>query len=173
MTTQMSVQSDEFKAIERRARRFWVSVIVGFLSLQVVIGVASIVLALGDPSVAVVPNYHQAALDWDVTHRARQLTDELGWQIDYNIVPAEQAGKRSLLVTVLDRYGKPISGLRVSAKVYRHARGAEVDKFQLRTVADGNYQADTRLSEKGLWQIELIFEGEHGVASMARELEVR
>ena len=174
MSTQvLGVQSDEFKAIERKARRFWVSVIVGFLSLQVMIGVASIVLALNDPSVAVIPNYHQSALDWDVTHRARSLTDELGWQIDYNVIPAEQAGKRSLIVTVMDRDGKPLGDLRVSAKVYRHARGGEVDKFSLRAVADGNYQADTKLSEKGLWQIELMFEGEHGVASLSRELEVR
>ena len=68
--------------------------------------------------------------DWDVTHRARSLTDELGWQIDYNVIPAEQAGKRSLIVTVMDRDSKPLGGLRVSAKVYRHARGGEVDKIR-------------------------------------------
>ncbi len=174
MATQtLGVQSEEFKAIERRARRFWVSVIVGFLSLQVAIGIASIVLALNDPTVAVIPNYHQSALDWDVTHRARQLSDELGWQIDYNVVPAEQAGKRTLLVTILDRSGKPLGGLNVSAKVYRHARGGDVDRLHLRAVADGNYQADTKFSDKGLWQIELVFEGDHGIASLSREFEVK
>jgi nitrogen fixation protein FixH len=173
MSQSLILDPDNLQQLERRARRFWVSVIVGFLGLQVVIGIASIVLALNDPSVAVVPNYHQSALDWDVTHRARQLTDQLGWQIDYNVVPAEQHDRRSLLVTILDRDGKPVSDLNITAKLYRHARGANVDKFKLKAVADGNYQADTKLTEKGLWQIELVIEGEHGIASLSRELEVK
>ena len=163
----------ELKQLERRARRFWVSVIVGFLSLQVVIGIVSIVLSISDPTLAVIPNYHQAALDWDVTHRARQLADQLGWQVDYNIVPSEHAGRRSLLVTILDRAGKPLPGLNVSAKLYRHARGSVVDKFKLTTVADGNYQGDTKLTDVGLWQIELVIEGDHGIASLSREFEVK
>ena len=163
----------ELKQLERRARRFWVSVIVGFLSLQVVIGIVSIVLSISDPTLAVIPNYHQAALDWDVTHRARQLADQLGWQVDYNIVPSEHAGRRSLLVTILDRAGKPLPGLNVSAKLYRHARGSVMDKFKLTKVADGNYQADTKLTDVGLWQIELVIEGDHGIASLSREFEVK
>lgn len=174
MTTQtIGMHPDELKVLERRARRFWVSVIVGFLGLQVLIGVASIVLALSDPTVAVIPNYHQSALDWDVTHRSRQLAGQLGWAIDYNVVPSEQAGQRSLLVTILDRDRRPVGGLNVSAKLYRHARGGEVDKFKLKAIAEGNYQADTKLSEPGLWQVELMIEGDHGIASMSRELEVR
>lgn len=173
MSQSVVMNSDEMQQLERRARRFWVSVIVGFLGLQVLIGVASIVLALNDPSVAVIPNYHQSALDWDVTHRARQLADQLGWQIDYNVVPGEHAGQRTLLVSILDRDGKPIRDLNVSARLYRHARGGNVDKFKLKEVADGNYQADTKLTEKGLWQIELAVEGAHGIASLSREFEVK
>lgn len=174
MATQtIGLHPDELKVLERRARRFWVSVIVGFLGLQVLIGIASIVLALSDPTVAVIPNYHQSALDWDVTHRSRQLAEQLGWEIDYNVVPSEQAGQRSLLVSILDRDRQPLSGLNVSAKLYRHARAGEVDQFKLKAVADGNYQADTKLNERGLWQIELMIEGDHGIASMSRELEVK
>ncbi len=169
----MGMHSDEMKVLERRARRFWVSVIVGFLGLQVLIGVASIVLAFSDPTVAVIPHYHQSALDWDVTHRSRQLAEQLGWSIDYNVVPSDQLGQRSLIVTILDREHRPLSGLNVSAKLYRHARGGEVDQFKLKAVAAGNFQADTRLNERGLWQIELVIEGDHGIASLSRELEVK
>lgn len=167
------MDSDEFKLLERRARRFWVGVIVGFLGLQVIIGVASVVLALNDPTVAVIPHYHQSALDWDVTRRARQLADQLGWQIDFNVVPSGHVGKRSLLVTIRDRDGKPISGVNVSAKLFRHARGSDVDKIRLKAIAEGNFQADTRLSDKGLWQIELGIEGDHGIASLSQEFEVK
>lgn len=174
MTTQtVAMNPDELKQFERRARRFWVSLIVGLLSLQVVIGILSIVLSLSDPTLAVIPNYHQAALDWDVTHRARQLAEQLGWRIDYNVVPSEHPGHRSLLVTILDRDGHPMSGLNVSAKLYRHARGSAVDQFRLTTVADGNYQGDTALTDSGLWQIELVIEGDHGIASLSREFEVK
>ena len=37
----------------------------------------------------------------------------------------------------------------------------------------GTYQADTKLTEKGLWQVELVIEGEHGIASLSREFEVK
>lgn len=173
MSQTVAMNSEEMQQLERRARRFWVSVIVGFLGLQVLIGVASVILALNDPSVAVVPNYHQSALDWDVTHRSRQLTDRLGWNIDYNVVPSEQAGHRSLIVTILDRDGRPLKDVNVSAKLYTHARGGNIDKIKLHAVADGNFQADTKLTEKGLWQIELVIEGEHGIASLSREFEVK
>lgn len=173
MSQPVAMNPAEMQQLEQRARRFWVSVIVGFLGLQVLIGVASIVLALNDPSVAIIPNYHQSALDWDVTHRSRQLAEQLGWQIDYNVVPAEQAGQRTLLVTIMDRDGKLLSDLNVSAKLYRHARGGIVDKFKLKAIADGIYQADTKLTEKGLWQIELMIEGQHGIASLSREFEVK
>lgn len=173
MSQTVAMNSEELQQLERRARRFWVSVIVGFLGLQVLIGVASVILALNDPSVAVVPNYHQSALDWDVTHRSRQLTDRLGWNIDYNVLPSEQAGHRSLIVTILDRDGKPLKDVNVSAKLYTHARGGNIDKIKLNAVADGNFQADTKLTEKGLWQIELMIEGEHGIASLSREFEVK
>lgn len=164
---------DDLKLQEQRARRFWVSVIVGFLGLQVVIGVFSVVLSLSDPTVAIIPNYHQSALDWDTTHRARTLTTQLGWQIDYNVVPSEHTGARSLMVSILDRDGQPLPGLNVNAKLYRHARGSAVDLFKLNEIASGNYQADTKLTEKGLWQVELVIEGEHGIASLSHELEVK
>jgi nitrogen fixation protein FixH len=172
-TQTIGMHPDELQELERRARKFWVSLIVGFLGLQVLIGIASIVLALSDPTVAVIPNYHQSALDWDVTHRSRQLAEQLGWEIDYNVVPSEQAGQRSLMVTILDRDRQPVSDLNISAKLYRHARGGEVDHFNLKAIAEGNYQADTKLSERGLWQIELMIEGDHGIASISRELEVK
>ncbi len=173
MSQSVAMNADEMQRVEVRARRVWVSVIVGFLGLQVLIGAASIVLALNDPTVAVIPNYYQSALDWDVTHQARQLTDQLAWQIDYNVIPSDQAGQRTLLVSILDRDGKPVSDRNVTAKLFRHARGGVVDKFKLKEIAAGNYQADTKLTEKGLWQVELVIEGDHGIASLSRELEVK
>ncbi len=67
--TTPTLNRDELEQAERRARHFWVSLIVGLLGLQVAGGITAIFLSVGDPSMAIVPNYHQAALNWDVTSR--------------------------------------------------------------------------------------------------------
>ncbi len=95
--TTPTLNRDELERAERRARHFWVSLIVGLLGLQVAGGITAIFLSVGDPSMAIVPNYHQAALNWDVTHRAHQLTQQLGWKIDPTIgVRDEASGARQL-----------------------------------------------------------------------------
>lgn len=50
---------------ERNSKRIWVSLVVLLLGLQIGIGAIAISLATSDPSVAVVPDYHEAALNWD------------------------------------------------------------------------------------------------------------
>lgn len=169
-----NLPQSEIDRAERRARRFWVTAIVSLLGLQVVVGVASILLSIGDPSVAIIPNYHQAALDWDVTQRARHLTAKLGWSIQpevSEVMPDSQ--RRVVRVQVLDSRGNPVPELMITAKAYHHARGAEVHQMRLQEVAPGQYQATTGLTESGLWQLQLQFEGMHGIASDNREITVK
>jgi nitrogen fixation protein FixH len=163
---------EELERAERRARHLWVTVIVGLLSLQVAIGVTSIFLAVGDPSVAIIPHYHQAALDWDTTQRARHLTEKLGWQIKPNVSPVVD-GQRQVQVQVLDRNGEPVSGLHLSAKAYHHARGAEIYEMRMTETEAGTYAATTSLIARGLWDLKLQLEGDHGIASDQRDITVR
>lgn len=163
----------ELATIERRARRVWVSVVVGLLGMQVAIGIAAVVLAVGDPSVAIVPNYHQKALDWDTTQRARQLTHKLGWTISPlvgDVFPESQT--RLVRIEVRDRVGNPVSGLNLSAKLYHHARGAVIYDLPMVETDSGFYEARTRLVAAGMWQLQLQLEGDHGIASESRELIV-
>jgi nitrogen fixation protein FixH len=158
---------------ERRARRFWVSLIVGLLGLQVLIGFGSIWLSLGDPTVAVVPNYHQKALDWDTTRRARQLTKTLGWQISPIVgVLDPDKHQRLVRIAIRDRSGKVVSNLNVSAQVYHHARGANIHELRFTETDPGYYEAAAGLAEAGLWELQLQMEGAHGVASEVRDLIV-
>ena len=55
----------ETQKANRRAAWRWGGFVVGLLSLQVAGGITAIVLATGDESVAVVPNYHEKSLQWD------------------------------------------------------------------------------------------------------------
>ncbi len=163
----------ELAQAERRARRFWVSLIVGLLGLQVFIGIGSIFLSIGDPTVAVVPNYHQKALDWDATHRARQLTKKLGWHIAPQVgVLLPENHKRLVRIGIRDNADQAVQGLNLSAKVYHHARGATIHDLRFTETDAGYYEATTSLAESGLWELQLQIEGDHGIASDVRDLVV-
>ena len=55
---------------ETRAKLIWGGVVVGFLSLEIVMCLVAITLSSGDESFAVVPGYHEQALQWDETRAA-------------------------------------------------------------------------------------------------------
>ncbi len=145
---------------ERRAKRFWVSLVVGLLGLQLVVGGVAISLATSDPSVAVIPNYHAAALDWDATKRSRGAITRLGWKTELTVTQgADGRGRRAVRLRVRDQKGRPVDGLRVAGRYYRHARAGDVAPLQLSAVGDGQYQALVPLPEAGLWQIDLQLAG--------------
>lgn len=159
--------------LERRARRWWVSGIVSLLGLQVFIGIGSVILAVSDPTVAIVPNYHQKALDWDATQRAANLTRKLGWQVTPVVGLLTTGGDNRLVrVSIRDRQGRPVSDLNVSAAVYHHARGSEIHNLHLVETDAGFYEGATNLTQAGVWQVYLQFEGNQGIASDNREMMV-
>ncbi|MCA9191603.1 MAG: FixH family protein [Planctomycetales bacterium] len=171
-TNEPKPESAEALAIaERKARRFWVTLIVGLLGLQVLIGIGTVYIAVGDPSMAVVPNYHQSALDWDVTRRSRQLTDRLGWSVNSLVGPIE-SGQRTLEVSIVDRHGQPVEKLNLFAQVYHHARGAKVYQLSMQEAQPGVYATRTELTQAGTWQLQVQMEGDEGIASISREIEV-
>ncbi len=58
------LNADEIKD-ERKARRFWVGLVVGFLGLQLMTNVIAVIAATSQKEDVVVPNYYQKGLDWD------------------------------------------------------------------------------------------------------------
>lgn len=164
----------DLKLAERNARRVWVSIVVGLLSLQVVAGITTVILATGDPTVAIIPDYHQSAVNWDTTRRARQLTEKLGLEIKPRISLVDDAtGRRAVQVKVKDRDGASVPGLVVEAQVFHHANGSDVYRMMLNEVERGVYVAQTQLVQPGLWQLDLRIGGQHGIAADSREVLVR
>ncbi len=165
--------AEELARLERRARWFWGSAIVGLLGLQVLIGVGSILLSIGDPSVAIVPNYHQKALDWDAAQRARHLLDQLGWQVATSVGPVTASEQRRLVhIRVRDANGNSVSGLNITGSLYHHARGSDIHALRFIESETGGYSATTSLVAAGMWQVQLQIEGEHGLASDTRDIIV-
>lgn len=151
-------------SLEQRARRFWVGLIVCFLTVQLIGGVVTIYLAVGDPTVAVIPNYYQAGLDWDVKRRNMQNFIDLNWTADVTVDAYDAESRTRGLKLVLSRNGHAVEGQRISATLFHHARGNELFRVRMDQAEPGVYVATTNLAQSGLWQFDLSIEGDHGIA---------
>lgn len=145
---------------ERKARRFWVSLVVTFLGLQIVIGIASVRLATGDSSVAIVPDYHTTALNWDAHRRRNTAADRLGIQIvvkPSNV--ADSQGNRAIEVLVTDDDSQPMSNFSLSASVYHHTAANDDRIISFKHVGEGRYLSLAPMAKPGLWQLVLKMDG--------------
>lgn len=144
---------------ERKAKRFYIGLVLLLFAIQCTILGSAINLAIGDPALAVVPDYHHAALHWDESQAALRSAKKLGWRVDWNISDvADGQGLRAVQFEVRDAGGNGRSDLTVNAKVYHHGDANSVQRFQLDSIGDGCYQAMPPMARSGLWQIELDVE---------------
>lgn len=163
-STQSTPTLEQQRAMSRRAGWFWGTLVVGLLLTQVVVGIGSVFIAIGDPSVAVVPDYHKKALAWDDERASRAASAQLGWEIDVSVSEgADQAGNRTAVVTIKDADGRPISLADVDARVYHHARAASPQLVKLRSHGEGNYTAVLQMQRAGLWQFEITATRSQGI----------
>lgn len=152
--------SPEHIAAERKARRFWVSLIVTFLGLQVVIGFASLRLATGDSSVAIVPDYHTTALNWDAERRKNTAAKRLGLDIAIRASKvADERGNRAVEVQISGDPNQSVSDWALSATVYHHTNANVVQKVSFKSRGDGNYLALVPMAKPGIWQFDLKVDG--------------
>lgn len=150
--------------IEARARRMWVGIIVFLLGLQVIGGIVTVYLATNDPTSAVIPNYYQAGLNWDIKRRNLDQFTTLGWHVMVDVQAADIDLNQRQITIHLKKNDAFVGNQRVSAAVYHHARGNKVIKINFDEALEGHYVATCRLTQAGLWQFDISIEGDHGVA---------
>jgi hypothetical protein len=153
--------NSDIRNANRRAAWQWGSFVVGLLGLQVAGGVMAIMLATGDQSVAVVPDYHQKALDWDKEIALQSASRSLGWicevsQIDS--VSSDQATSDSpaspgLRIMLSDRQGEAITVASGELRFYRHARAADVQRVGIPAGTSGPLELENCFDADGLWQV--------------------
>ncbi len=117
------------------------------------------VLAVSDPSMAVVPDYHEKALHWDDHLASQAASDRLGWTIA--IVPSRNpssTGTRELLFFVRDRNEKPVTGAQGDLRLYHHARAGQAESVSLKETEPGTYSCNVHMNRAGTWQIELTMQ---------------
>ena len=93
----------------RRAGRFWGSIVVAFLAGQILLGVTAFMLANNDPTVAVVPGYHERASLWDNSAELRQQSRELGWTVKYEQSSAGQGSTLRCGCTMVSGQPEPLA----------------------------------------------------------------
>lgn len=151
----------EIQKANRRAAWRWGALIVGLLGLQVLGGVAAIVLASGDKSVAVVPNYHEKALHWDDEMAAQAASAALGWRCHVDAV-GEASGPTGLRITLTDRQGAPVMVRSGTLRFYHHARAAEVRQLPIPRGKFSSMDLPGCFAAPGLWQVMLDLQCDNG-----------
>jgi nitrogen fixation protein FixH len=158
---------------ERRAKRFWVTLVVTLLGIQLTIGAVAIRLATGDPSVAIVPDYHTTALNWDREQRVNTAANRLGWKISVEASDlADASGNRAMIVTVIDDSSRAADGLQVRGKAYHHALASDVRNFQFESIGEGKYQTLAPIGRAGLWQLDVAVDGAEEPMRLTKTIEI-
>lgn len=154
---------EAMRLANRKAAWIWGSIVVGFLALQVLIGVAAIFLATGDPSVAVVPDYYEKAIKWDEYVALQTQSDRLGWQVGTEIAPTGKSLQSQYVMLYLrDAQGRPLSDLSGRVRVYHHARASQTEEVSIQPMSAGVYSAEVQMPRDGLWEVELDVQGTEG-----------
>lgn len=144
------------EAEELRAKFVWCGIVVGLLTLQVAMGLAAVTLSTGDASFAVAPRYHEQALGWDENQAVARKSADLAWTASINAsVTADALGRRTLMIALHDRDHRSVSGARMEAVLFHHARANEVQNAVLQELEGGAYQATLPMRQAGLWEIRL------------------
>ncbi|GAA4468263.1 FixH family protein [Novipirellula rosea] len=144
----------EFNRIaNRNAAIRWGGLVVGLLTLQVAVGVIAIMLATGDPSAAVLPDYYQKSLDWDNQRSSETASHELGWKIA--LVPIPGQHNATLQGVLTDADGEPVRIASGTVHMYHYARAADVKTFSIQANSNGVVVAEDCFPVDGLWQIDI------------------
>lgn len=156
----------------RRAAWRWGSFVVGLLSLQVTGGVLAIMLATGDQSVAVVPDYHEKALHWDDEVAARRASAALGWKYEADSFSGQEAS--GLAIKLTDSQGQPIDSVSGELQLYHHARASQVRRVAIPPGNLGSLRLADCFAADGHWQVSIDVQDRSGNRFVdSREMEIR
>lgn len=143
-------------ASRRRAEWLWPMIIVGLLLMNVTIVVVTVVLAAGDPSAAVEPDYYAKALAFEGTMKQREANSRLGWMAEPTLRTATDARTPELVVRLTDRDHKPLTGARVTITAFPSARSGERQSLTAAPTSSGQYTTPIRIARGGIWIIRIV-----------------
>ena len=141
-------------APRRRQRGWqWPLIVVALLVGGAGANVGLMLVAAGDKSFAVEPDYYQKALHWDETMAQAARNAALGWSVAAAFEPAGRPGQVTLSARLIDGEGHAIEGARVAVETFHSARAGHVVTAVLGPEGAGRYQATLPLGRPGMWEI--------------------
>jgi nitrogen fixation protein FixH len=145
-------------ATRPRSGTYWPFFIVALLVGGAGANVGLMLVATGDRSFAVEPDYYQKALRWDETMAQEARNRALGWTIAVAFERAARPGEITLAAQVNDRAGHAIEGAHVGVEAFHSARASHVLTAALRPEATGRYAATLPFDRPGVWELRLRVE---------------
>lgn len=138
----------------------WPIYIGGHLTMSVVACGVLVWVATRPDSPRPIPGYYEAARSWDADEAVVEASQKLGWTVRYELppdVPHTAGMPRPVDVTVVDRAGAPVTGLRGQLFAVRPADerlSQHGDLVELPAPA-GSYRTLVRLDEPGAWELRI------------------
>ncbi|MCU0303707.1 MAG: FixH family protein [Thermoanaerobaculales bacterium] len=130
----------------------WPAVIAGALALHVLVMAAMVWVATTNDSYAVEPDYYAKALAWDERRAQERRNAELGWRLEFTVVPAAEGADPVLRATLVDDAGVPVTGARIAAEAFSNVRRDEVLTAILGPSREG-YEAAIPMHGNGRWEL--------------------
>ena len=129
--------------------------------------VVTAIVAAGDPSVALEPDYYERAVAWDEAAAARDASRALGWTVTAEVSsPIEASSARHLTLRLTDALGAPVLAERVEVVAFHHARrreavtlsagtgaAAPAGRGALLSAGDGSWTWSLGPARAGVWQV--------------------
>lgn len=166
--------SSETIASETKSRLIWCGVVVGLLSLQILGCVVAAILATSSKSMAVLPDYHQKALQWDQLRAQQAEIEQLGWQAVVDVSPPMDVYRnRMLTVRIQKKNGKAVDVTDLEVTVYHHANANAQHVPDMEELAPGTFRGKVRLPKQGIWQLQAMVHAEGKQIEMSVEHRVK
>lgn len=131
---------------------------LGFLGLTVVVNVVVISLAVRSNDGLVTENYYRHGLRYD-EERAREL-NKPGWKVAL-AAPHTAKAPAPVVVTLQDRTASPLTGAKVTLKLYRPTLAGYDQLVPMQETERGRFEAIVNLPLDGLWDATIAIEKGH------------
>lgn len=133
------------------ATRLWPGMIFVLIGVNFAVVAATIYAARSDDSFAVEPGYDRKAAAWNEAAAQLRANQRLGWRVAVSVPP----DARSLILSLTDRDGAPITGASVAATIFHSAQASRRADLSLSETRPGSYTAPADLTRPGFWQLRI------------------
>jgi hypothetical protein len=141
------------KTGKKRGWFMWLA--IGLLVTHVAGMMTAVYIAVGDRTFIAMPDYYGKSIRWDQTQEIARRSEARGWTRFVSILPANEKGERVISIRVIDKYQKPVVGLKAEAVVFPELFPNLVQNLVMAENVDGTYTASYVKPAHGPLVIEL------------------